>query len=61
MSTTKNGVTFKLTRGKEEDIAKGEISKTPLPIWDRPRQSKHCAWTPLTARRLSNYTSSSSN
>jgi hypothetical protein len=35
MSTTKNGVTFKLTRGKEEDIAKGEISKTPLPIWDR--------------------------
>jgi hypothetical protein len=30
MSTTKNGVTFKLARGKEEDIAKGEVSKTPL-------------------------------
>jgi hypothetical protein len=35
MSTTKNGVTPKLTRGKEEDIAKGEISKTPLSNWDR--------------------------
>jgi hypothetical protein len=35
MSTTKNGVTFKLTRGKEEDIAKGEVSKTPLSNWDR--------------------------
>jgi hypothetical protein len=33
MSTTKNGVTFRLSRGKEEDIAKGEISKTPLSIW----------------------------
>jgi hypothetical protein len=30
MSTTKNGVTFKLARGKEEVIAKGEVSKTPL-------------------------------
>jgi hypothetical protein len=30
MSTTKNGVTSKLTCGKEEDIAKGEVSKTPL-------------------------------
>jgi hypothetical protein len=30
MSTTKNGVTSKLTHGKEEDIAKGEVSKTPL-------------------------------
>ena len=28
MSTTKNGVTSKLTHGKEEDIAKGEVSKT---------------------------------
>ena len=27
MSTTKNGVTSKLTRDKEEDIAKGEVSK----------------------------------
>jgi hypothetical protein len=27
----KNGVTSRLTRGEEEDIAKGEISKTPLP------------------------------
>jgi hypothetical protein len=35
MSTTKNGVTPKLTRGKEEDIAKGEISKTPLSNWGR--------------------------
>ena len=35
MSTTKNGVAPKLTRGKEEDIAKGEVSKTPLSNWDR--------------------------
>jgi hypothetical protein len=30
MSTTKNGVTSRLARGKEEDISKGRISKTPL-------------------------------
>jgi hypothetical protein len=30
MSTTKNGVAPKLTRSKEEDIAKGEVSKTSL-------------------------------
>jgi hypothetical protein len=30
MSITKNGVTSRLTRGKEEDIGKGMISKTPL-------------------------------
>jgi hypothetical protein len=30
MSTTKNGVAPKLTRGKEEDIAKSGISRTPL-------------------------------
>jgi hypothetical protein len=30
MSTTKNGVTPRLTHGKEEDITKGEVSKTPL-------------------------------
>jgi hypothetical protein len=30
ISTTKNGVAPKLTCGKEEDIAKGEISKTLL-------------------------------
>jgi hypothetical protein len=30
MSTTKNGVVPKLTHGKEEDMAKGEVSKTPL-------------------------------
>ena len=30
MSTTKNGVVSKLTRSKEEDIAMGEVSKTPL-------------------------------
>jgi hypothetical protein len=35
MSTTKNRVTSKLTCGKEEVIAKGEISKTLLSIWDR--------------------------
>jgi hypothetical protein len=35
MSTRKNGVAPKLTSGKEEDIAKGEVSKTPLPNWDR--------------------------
>jgi hypothetical protein len=34
MSTTKNGVTSKLTRDKEEDIAKGEVSKTPLSNWN---------------------------
>jgi hypothetical protein len=30
MSATKNGVAPMLTRGKEEDIAKSEVSKTPL-------------------------------
>jgi ActR/RegA family two-component response regulator len=30
MSTTKNGVASKLTHSKEEDITKGEVSKTPL-------------------------------
>jgi hypothetical protein len=35
MSTIKNGVVSKLTRGKEEDIAKGEVSKTSLSDWDR--------------------------
>jgi hypothetical protein len=30
MSTTKNGVTSRLSRDKEEDIAKGKISKTPF-------------------------------
>ena len=30
MSTIKNGVASKLTRGKEEDAAKGEVSKTSL-------------------------------
>ena len=34
MSTTKNGVAPKLTRGKEEDVAKGKISKTLLSNWD---------------------------
>jgi hypothetical protein len=34
MSTTKNGVTSKLTRDKEEDIAKGGVSKTPLSNWN---------------------------
>jgi hypothetical protein len=35
MSTTKNGVTSRLKHGKEGDIAKGEISKTPLSNWNR--------------------------
>jgi hypothetical protein len=35
MSTTKNGVTSRLTRSKEEDVANGEISKTPLSNWDK--------------------------
>jgi hypothetical protein len=35
MSTTKNGVTSRLARDKEEDIAKGRISKTLLSNWDR--------------------------
>ena len=30
MSTTNNGVTSQLTRGKEDDVVKGEISKTTL-------------------------------
>ena len=34
MSTTKNGGTSKLTRDKEEDIAKGGVSKTPLSNWN---------------------------
>jgi hypothetical protein len=34
MSTTKNGVTPKLTRDKEEDIANGGVSKTPLSNWN---------------------------
>jgi hypothetical protein len=33
--TTKNGVMSRLTRGKEEDIAKGKISTTLLSNWDR--------------------------
>jgi hypothetical protein len=32
MSTIKNGVVFKLTRCKEEDFAKGMISKTSLSV-----------------------------
>jgi hypothetical protein len=35
MSTTKNGVTSRLSRGKEEDIAKGKVIKTLLSNWDR--------------------------
>jgi hypothetical protein len=35
ISTTKNGVAPKLTCGKEEDIAKGVVSKTTLSHWDR--------------------------
>jgi hypothetical protein len=35
MSTTKNGVTSRLSRDKEENIAKGKISKTLLSNWDR--------------------------
>jgi hypothetical protein len=35
MSTTKNGVTSRLSRGKEENIAKGKISKTSLSNWDK--------------------------
>ena len=35
MSTTKNGVMSRLTRGKEENIAKDKISKTPFSNWDR--------------------------
>jgi hypothetical protein len=35
MRTTKNGVMSRLTRGKEEDVANGEISKTPISNWDR--------------------------
>jgi hypothetical protein len=35
MSTTNNRVASELIRGKEEDIAKGEVSKVPLTSWDR--------------------------
>jgi hypothetical protein len=35
MSTIKNGVVSKLTRGREEDVVKGEISKMPLSNWNK--------------------------
>jgi hypothetical protein len=35
MSTMKNGVMSRLICGKEEDITKGKVSKTPLSNWDR--------------------------
>jgi hypothetical protein len=35
MSTTNNRVASELIRGKEEDIAKGEVRKVPLSNWDR--------------------------
>jgi hypothetical protein len=35
MSATENGVVSKITRGKKKDIAKGEVSKTPLSDGDR--------------------------
>jgi hypothetical protein len=35
MSTTKNGVMSRPSCDKEEDIAKGRISKTSLSNWDR--------------------------
>jgi hypothetical protein len=35
MSTTKNGGMSRLTHGKEENIAKSEVSKTPLSNRDR--------------------------
>jgi hypothetical protein len=31
----KNGVMSRLICGKEEDITKGKVSKTPLSNWDR--------------------------
>jgi hypothetical protein len=53
MSTTKNGVASKLTHGKEEDIAKGKICKTPLSIWDRTLEildNKHNVITKVWSR-----------
>jgi hypothetical protein len=35
MSITKNRVTSRLSCGKEENIAKGKIGKTPLSNWNR--------------------------
>jgi hypothetical protein len=35
ISTIKDGALSRLTCGKEGDIAKGKISKTPLSNWDR--------------------------
>jgi hypothetical protein len=35
MTTTKNGGLSRLTCSKEDGIAKGKISKTPLSNWDR--------------------------
>jgi hypothetical protein len=35
---TKNGVTSRLTRDEEENIAKGEVIKTLLSNWDRRLQ-----------------------
>jgi hypothetical protein len=53
MSTTKNGVAPKLTRGKEEDIAKSEVSKTSLSNWDRILEileNKHSVITKVRSR-----------
>jgi hypothetical protein len=53
MSTTKNEVAHKLTRGKGEVVAKDEISKTPLSNWDRRLEileNKHSVITKVRSR-----------
>jgi hypothetical protein len=53
MSTTKNGVTSRLTHGEEKDIVKGEISRTPLSNWDRRLEildSRHNVITRVMSR-----------
>ena len=53
MSTTKNGVTSRLSRDKEENIAKGKISKTLLSNWDRRLEileNRHSVITKVRSR-----------
>jgi hypothetical protein len=52
MSTTKNEVAHKLTRGKGEVIAKGKISKTSLSNWDRRLEILENGHSVITKVRL---------
>jgi hypothetical protein len=53
MITTNNEVAPKLTRGKEEDTTKGEVSKTPLSNWNMKLEildNKHNVITKVRSR-----------